>query len=181
MSTATVLILIAAVVLVAIAALIFYRKERSRKLRSHFGPEYERAYHQYGGTAKAEEILSARQKRMEKIHIHPLTDEERDRFSDSWHTVQSRFVDDPKGSIQEADRLLMDVMVARGYPMAEFDRRADDLSVDYPHVVSNYRKAHEIAVSEEHGEATTEDLRHAVVCYRKLFEELVEGQPAPRR
>jgi hypothetical protein len=181
MSTATALILIAAVVIVAIVALILYRKERSRKLRSHFGPEYERAFRQYGGAAKAEEALAARQKRMEKVKVHALTDDERDRFSELWHGVQSRFVDDPTGSIREADRLVTDVMVARGYPMADFDRRADDISVDYPHVVNNYRKAHEIAQSEENGDASTEDLRHAVVCYRKLFEELLEGHAAPRR
>lgn len=181
MTTTTVLILIAVIVVVAIAAFAIIRREHSRKLRAHFGPEYERAFRQYGGSAKAEEALAARQKRMEKVRIHPLSDAERDRFANLWYRVQSRFVDDPKGSIREADSLLMEVMVARGYPMSDFERRADDLSVDYPHVVSNYRVAHEIALSDQNGEASTEDLRNAVVCYRKLFEELLEGQPAARR
>ena len=183
MTTTTVLIvvLIVAVVVIAALAWILFRKQRTRKLRSHFGPEYDRAFRQYGESAKAEEALTARQKRMEKVNIHPLTDNERDRFAELWHSAQSRFVDDPAGSIREADRLVADVMTARGYPMAEFERRADDISVDYPYVVSNYRMAHDIALSDQNGKASTEDLRKAMVCYRKLFEELLEGHVAHRR
>ncbi len=180
MTTTSVVILIAAIVVVAIVAWILLRRERSRKLRSHFGPEYERAFRQYGESAKAEDALAARQKRMEKVQIRPLTEPERERFANLWNGVQSRFVDDPGGSIREADRLVMDVMMARGYPMADFARRADDISVDHPYVVSNYRVAHEIAVADQNGEATTEDLRKAVVSYRKLFEELLEAHVAPR-
>ena len=181
MSATTVVILVAVIVVVAIAAWIFYRKQRSQKLRSHFGPEYERAFREYGGAEKAEEALAARQKRMEKVHIHSLADPEREKFANLWTGVQSRFVDDPRGSIREADRLVTEVMVARGYPMSDFERRVDDISVDHPHVVSNYRVAHDIAVADQNGKASTEDLRHAVVCYRQLFEELLEGHVTPRR
>ena len=165
MTTATALILLAVVLLVAVAGWIFYRQQRSKKLRLHFGPEYERAAQLYGGPAKAENVLEARQKRMEKVHID----------------AQSHFVDDPAASIREADRVVTDVMIARGYPMTDFERRADDLSVDHPFVVSNYRAAHEIARNDQNGRATTEDLRRAIVFYRKLFEELVEAHTAPRR
>jgi hypothetical protein len=183
MTTTTVLaiVVIAAVLIIAAMAYALFRKQRTRKLRSHFGPEYEHAFRQYGESAKAEDALTARQKRMEKIHIHALSDQERDRFTDLWHGVQARFVDDPAESIREADRLVTDVMTARGYPMAEFERRAEDISVDYPLVVSNYRMAHEIALNHQAGKATTEDLRKAVVCYRKLCEELLEGHVAHRR
>ncbi len=181
MTTATILILIGVIVIVAIAAYLIFRRQRSRKLRSHFGPEYERAIQQYGESAKAEEALAARQKRMEKVNIRPLTEPERDRFAALWTGVQSRFVDDPAGAIREADHLVTDVMVARGYPMTDFARRADDLSVDHPYIVSNYRMAHEIALRDQSGEASTEDLRKAVVCYRKLFEELVDAHVAPGR
>jgi hypothetical protein len=181
MTTTTALILLAVVLLVAVAGWIFYRQQRSKKLRSHFGPEYDRASMLYGGSAKAEDVLEARQKRMEKVRIHPLSDHERDRFGSLWLDVQSHFVDDPAGSIREADRLVTDVMIARGYPMTDFERRADDVSVDHPFVVSNYRAAHEIALNDQHGRASTEDLRRAMVCYRKLFEELLEAHIAPRR
>jgi hypothetical protein len=179
MTTATALILIAVVVIiVAVVGWMLFKKQRSQKLRSHFGPEYDRAYQQLGGAAKAEDALAARQKRMEKVKIHPLSDTE---SANLWHGVQSRFVDDPAGSIREADGLVTDVMVARGYPMADFARRADDISVDYPHVVSNYRVAHEIAEGNQTAPASTEDLRNAVVCYRKLFDELLEGHAVPGR
>jgi len=176
-----VLIIIAAIIILAAVGWTMYRKQRSRELRTHFGPEYDRAFRQYGESAKAEEALAARQKRMEKVSIRPLTDTERDRFANLWNSVQSRFVDDPSGSIHQADQLVTDVMVARGYPMADFNRRAEDISVDHPHVVSNYRTAHEIALSGESGQASTEDLRKAVVCYRMLFDELLETHVAPRR
>lgn len=182
MTTATaVIIVIVAVLVVLTVGFALYRKERSRKLRAHFGPEYDRTLRQYGSETKAEEALASRQKRMEKIQIRPLTNHQRDQFADQWHGIQSRFVDDPSESIRDADRLVMDVMAARGYPMADFDRRAEDISVDHPHVVSNYRKAHEIALTHKNGEASTEDLREALVCYRRLFDELLEAQTAPRR
>jgi hypothetical protein len=113
---------------------------------------------------------------MDKIRIHQLAPEERDRFAAEWHNVQGRFVDDPPESIEEADRLVCDLMRARGYPMSDFDRRAADLSVDHPHVVRNYRAAHDIAMRREKGEASTEDLRKALVYYRDLFDELL-GTP----
>jgi hypothetical protein len=182
MSTlAVVIIVVVAVLIILAAAWAILRKERSRKLRTHFGPEYDRAFRQYGDSSKAEDALLARQRRMEKISIRPLTDPERDRFAALWNSVQSRFVDDPSGSIREADHLVNDVMLARGYPMSDFDRRAEDISVDHPYVVSNYRTAHEVALSDQGGQASTEDLRKAMVCYRKLFEELLEANVAPRR
>jgi hypothetical protein len=179
MTTATAVILIVVVLAVLIVGFALYRRERSRKLRAHFGPEYERTLHQYGSETKAEEALASRQRRMEKIQIRPLTEHQRDQFADQWHGIQSRFVDDPSESIREADRLVMDVMAARGYPMADFDRRAEDISVDHPHVVSNYRKAHDIAL--KNGQASTENLREGLVCYRRLFDELLEAPAAPRR
>jgi hypothetical protein len=176
------LILIGAIAVVAILAWYFLRQRRSRTLRSRFGPEYDHAIREYGGQSKAEEALVARQKRMEKIHVHPLSRDERERFADEWHDVQGRFVDDPPGSIQEADRLVCEVMRARGYPMSDFDRRAADLSVDHPQVVRTYRAAHGIAVRHGKGQASTEDLRQALVYYRELFEELlgVPSSAAPR-
>ena len=173
MDTTTAVILILAVVVVAILAWLLYRERRSRSLRTRFGPEYEHAIREFGGRSKAEDALLARQKRMEKIRIRPLPAEERDRFADRWHDVQSRFVDDPPGSIQEADQLVNQLMLARGYPMSDFEVRAEDLSVEYPHVVRNYRAAHAIALKRDKGEASTEDLRKALVYYRDLFDELL--------
>jgi hypothetical protein len=136
---------------------------------------------EFGDRPKAEEALAARQKRMEKIHIHSLSHEERDRFAEQWHRLQTQFVDDPPGSIEQADALVCDVMKARGYPMSEFEHRAEDLSVDHPQVVRKYRAAHQISMRNQQGQASTEDLRHGLVYYRELFDELLEAHVAGRR
>jgi ABC-type nickel/cobalt efflux system permease component RcnA len=181
MTTTTAVILIAVIIAAAFAAWYFLRRRRSEQLRTRFGPEYEHAVRQYGGQTQAEDALEARRQRIERFHIHPLTEPERERFDAAWHDVQARFVDDPPASIRDADRLVCDVMHARGYPMSEFEHRAEDISVDHPHVVNNYRTAHEIAQAQEAGQASTEDLRKALVCYRDLFDELLEAHAAGRR
>jgi len=118
---------------------------------------------------------------MEKVSIRSLSPPEHDRFADQWRGIQSHFVDDPAGSIRAADRLVYDVMQARGYPMGDFEHRAEDISVDHPHVVRNYRLAHEIALSEKEGKASTEDLRQGLVYYRDLFDELIEAHAVEGR
>ena len=180
MTTATALILIGILIVVAILAWYFLRERRTASLRAKFGPEYHRALNEFGSRDRAEDALVARQRRMAKIQVHPLSAGQRERFADQWHVVQTRFVDDPAASIHEADQLVCDVMRTRGYPMSEFEHRADDLSVDHPNVVRDYRAAHEIALRHEQGQATTEDLRKALVYYRSLFDELLESSAQPQ-
>lgn len=117
-------------------------------------------------------------KRVEKFPIRELAVDERERFVTEWRVVQSRFVDDPKGAVREADELVSRLMQARGYPMSDFEQRAADISVDHPRVVDNYRAAHMIALRHRKGEATTEDLRSAIIYYRSLFDELLQTKPA---
>jgi hypothetical protein len=62
----------------------------------------------------------------------------------------------------------------RGYPVEDFEQRADDVSVDHPEVAENYRAAHALAVANTQGLASTEDLRQAFVHYRSLFAELLD-------
>ena len=181
MTATAIVILVAAVVVIAIMALLLVQQRRSQNLRSRFGPEYDQAVHTYGSSSKAENALLSRQKRVEKIPIHSLSPAERDRYAEQWHEIQTRFVDDPSGSVSRADQLVNDVMRARGYPMTDFQRRAEDLSVDHPVVVRNYRSAHAIALRHQQGEATTEDLRQALVYYRDLFDELLETELTGRR
>jgi hypothetical protein len=126
-----------------------------------------------GSERKAEAQLADRQKRIATLEIRDLDPAERERFSGQWHALQSRFVDDPKSAVTEADALVSSLMQTRGYPVADFDQRAADISVDHPRVVANYRSAHEIALRLAKGEANTEDLRTATIHYRSLFEELV--------
>src|SRR5207253_294490 len=113
----------------------------------------------YGDKSKAEAELAARTKRVEKLSIRPLEAAERERFSKNWQAAQGRFVDEPARAVTEASALVKEVMMARGYPMGDFEQRAADISVDYPAVVSNYRAARDLAQKNEAGNATTEDLR----------------------
>ncbi len=169
------LIIIAVVGIIAILAIAWFvaRKRRTESLRRRFGPEYERTVREHG-SGRAETVLAEREKRVEKYSIRALAPDERERFITDWRMVQSRFVDDPKGAVHEADQLVIELMQTRGYPMSDFERRTADLSVDHPRVVDNYRAAHEIALRHRKGEATTEDLRNAMIYYRSLFDELLQ-------
>jgi hypothetical protein len=133
-----------------------------------------------GNRTKAERDLERREKRVERLHIRSLPPASRDRFAEAWREDQARFVDDPAGAVVEADRLVGDVMHERGYPVADFDQRVDDISVDHPHLVQNYRAAREIVLRHKRGQASTEDLRRALVHYRALFDELLEAQEERR-
>ena len=178
--TAAVLIVVGVVVVVVIAAAaLFARNRRTKGLRSRFGPEYDRAVEARGGRGKAEADLHKLEKRVQKLDIRPLQPAERDRFATSWREVQSNFVDDPASAVNRADTLLGDVMSTRGYPVGDFDQRAADVSVDHPLVVEHYRAAHDIAVRHRLGQATTEDLRQAMIHYRSLFDDLTADAVAP--
>src|ERR1035437_6387509 len=175
-STTQIAIAIAVVVIVVagIAIWLFIRKRRTEKLRTQFGgTEYTRAVKEGGSRRQAEAALDKRSERVEGLHIRPLGPGDRARFVESGRKVQARFVDGPGGAVTEADQLLGDVMSTRGYPVSNFEQRAADISVDYPLVLENYRAAHEIAVRQTRGQASTEELRQAMIHYRTLFEELV--------
>ncbi len=183
MSQNQILILVVVVAVIGIAAVAFVlvRKRRSENLRKRFGPEYDRVLKQEGDPRKAEGVLEFREKRREKFKIRPLSAADKSSFAVRWNEVQSRFVDDPRGSVTVADGLVTEVMQARGYPIGEFDQRAADISVDHPVVVENYRSAHEIALRHGAGKASTEDLRQAMVHYRVLFQELLEERQPLRK
>ena len=169
-------IVVAVVVLVAIVgavAAIGARRRRTKHLRDRFGSEYDRALEQHGGRKQAEAELAGREERREGLDIRQLQPEQRERFAEQWLPVQGRFVDGPREAVRESDRLVKEVMRERGYPVDNFEQRADDVSVDHPHVVENFRSAAHIAERNERGEASTEDLRQATVHYRALFEELL--------
>ena len=171
------IIAIAAVVValfVVVATIIILNRRRTERLRKQFGPEYDRTVAELGGKrGKAEDRLAERSERVQKLAIRPLSSTERARYVDEWGRVQAHFVDAPAGAVTEADQLLGDVMAACGYPVGEFEQRAADISVDHPVVAQNYRAAHEIALRQASGRATTEDLRRAMIHYRALFEDLV--------
>ncbi len=179
--TGVILIGVAFALVAAVAAWFYSRQRRSRLLRERFGPEYDRVVRREGNIRRGEGVLEFREKKREELEIHPLSAAARNEFADRWNAIQSQFVDDPGGSVAEADRLVSEVMEARGYPMINFEERAEIISVDHPLVVENYRAAHSIASSRTHGQTTTEGLRKAMVHYRSLFEELLHDVTMERK
>jgi hypothetical protein len=167
------IVLIAALVLGGVAYAIWSRQQRSSRLRKEFGTEYDHAVNEYGSKGKAEDELLSRQERVQRLHIQPLSTQESEFYLEQWRSVQSHFVDDPKGSLKEADDLVGQVMEKRGYPVADFDQRASDVSVEHPAVVTNYRAAHEISRASEADRASTEEMRRAMQYYRSLFDDLL--------
>jgi hypothetical protein len=174
MTTTAWVILIVAIAALGVAAWMYLRTQQTKRLRSRFGPEYDRAVDELGNARKAEDELARREKRVQKFQIRALNRDECDRFAEAWRIEQERFVDDPRSAVARADDLVREAMRARGYPMSEFEQSAADLSVEHPRVVENYRAAHDIAVKDARGQADTEDLRRAMKHYRSLFEDLLD-------
>jgi hypothetical protein len=165
------------IVVGVITAFIMDRDRKRRDIREGFGPEYHRELARSGGDrSQAQRELEERRKRVSTFNLQPLSGEDAQRFSDEWRRTQERFVDNPNESTGAADDLVQEVMAARGYPVEDFDQRAADISVDHPEVVQNYRRAHQISLANERGEASTEDLRQAFVYYRALFNDLLETE-----
>ena len=173
------IIIVIAGALVAVAAIVaafwmFLRKQQTGRLQSRFGPEYDRLAAIEGDRGRTEKTLQEREKRVKKLNLVPLSPEDRDRFAGAWQLEQAGFVDDPQAAVANADKLVTEVMKARGYPMGDFEQQAADISVDHPQVITNYRIAHDIALRDSDGSTSTEELRTAFVHYRMLFEDLLE-------
>jgi hypothetical protein len=180
MNTSGLLVLAALVVVVVVLAFVWvaFQRRRTDELRERYGPEYEHAVEEAGSKRRAEAQLEARRKRVDALQIQPLTLEQYERFATAWRSTQARFVDEPHAAIAEANRLVKEVMQARGYPVGDFDQRVADLSVHHSYVVTHYRAAGQIAEAND-TEVSTEELRQAMVHYRALFDDLLEVAPEP--
>jgi hypothetical protein len=171
-----IVIIVAAVIVVVGIAATLTRRKRTESLRERFGPEYDRAIEDRDGRRGAEADLRDRQKRRAELEISPLAEPTRMRFAQEWAVVQQNFVDEPVGAVVSAEGLVHAVMAQRGYPMDDFAAQSDLISVDHPAVVQNYRAAHDVYQRAQTSSATTEDLREAMVRYRSLFDELLQGE-----
>jgi hypothetical protein len=175
-----ILIIVAAVVLLIVAGILIFRQRTSKHLKQQFGSEYDRAVAQHGDARRAEAVLINREKRVEKFALKPLTPTDRQRYAEDWAAIQRRFVDDPSNAVNQADSLVNTVMFARGYPLDAAEERDADISVNYPSLVENYRSARIVMKNHSLSQASTEDLRLAMVNFRSLFDELLES-PTPQR
>ena len=177
MSTPTIIaIVVIAIIVAAIAVFVTIKAKRSQRLRARFGPEYQRALAESGSKTQAEAKLEKLDRRVDRFDLKPLTPVVRANFVAAWQKIQARFVDDPKIAVAEADKLIQEIMAARGYPISDFDQRAADISANHPLIVEHYRAGHDIAREHSKGRASTEDLRQAMIHYRTLFSELA-GEP----
>jgi hypothetical protein len=167
-------VIIVVAALIVIAAVLITRQRKSKHLKQQFGPEYDRAVEQQGNARHAEVILLEREKRVEKFSLRPLPPSDRARYAEDWAAVQRRFVDDPSNAVNQADTLVNTVLAARGYPVGEAEQQAADISVNYPSLVENYRAARVVMLRHSQRQASTEDLRLAMVNFRSLFDELLE-------
>jgi hypothetical protein len=178
----TVIVLIVVIVVLALgliaAGVMLFQRRRTERLQEHYGPEYERSLSQTGNRRAAEAQLSEREKRHRELDIRDLRSDERERFAASWADIQREFVDDPKRAVHDADMLVLDIMRTRGYPVGDdggdFERRAEDISVEHPDVVQHYREAHAVRDATERGDVDTENQRAAVTSYRSLVTALLE-------
>lgn len=174
-----VVIAVAVVIVVALAVIFVLSmssRKRTERLKSHFGPEYDRAVGESGDQSAAEKELIARERKRQKLDVVALAPESQAKYAEYWRTVQAAFVDDPAGAVGDADHLVTAVMRERGYPIDDFDQRAADISVDHPNVVEHYRAAHVIHLAQEKADVGTEAQREAFVHYRALFEKLLETE-----
>jgi hypothetical protein len=176
--TVIALAVIVALIVGALIGAMVGRRQKTKRLQDRFGPEYDRTVNELGDKRQAEQELETRLDHVKKLEIRPLSAEEIDRFTSNWQATQAEFVDEPLSAVQKADRLLHDVMQARGYPVEDFEQGVADISVDYPDMVVDYRGLHQIAVKGADEEVSTEEMRTAMVHARALFENLVKGEGA---
>jgi len=179
MNLNTLIVILTAVLMLIVGgvlAFVFYYRQRTRRLKDDFGPEYDRTVEKLGDRNDAETALEERQERLASFQIRELEAEEKKQFLKKWKSVQAGFVKQPGGEVQEADRLVTEVMLARGYPMVQFAKRAEHLSVNHPELVSKYRQAHSVAEKDHQSETSIEKLRQAMINYQLIFEELVDVQ-----
>nr|BFE66386.1 hypothetical protein GCM10020063_109120 [Dactylosporangium thailandense] len=174
-------VLVTIIVLVVIAALGYgiWFVTRRRALQNRFGPEYDRAVAEGDSRLAAERELRERERRHAELEIKELSPESRARYAGKWEEIQARFLDDPSGAVRDADALVTELVAERGYPTGDYEQHLAHLSVEHARTIGHYRDAHEISQLSQRGEATTEQLRQAVVHYRTLFSELLGTDVTP--
>jgi len=177
MSTGQVIVLVIVLLVIIVAALFAVRAARRKKLQKTFGPEYDRVVADTGSRTDAEKELLERQKRHAELELRELSPESKARYSAAWEEAQIQFVDNPEQAVATADDLVTDLIAERGYPTGDYDDQLANLSVDHARTLGHYRDAHEISRRSRNGEASTEDLRQALVHYRALFADLLGENP----
>ncbi len=180
MSSGVVILIVVVVVVVVVALAVGgWLITRRRALQKRFGPEYDRVAAEQPSRAAAEQELRGRERKHAELELRPLAPDARARYAAEWDEIQVRFVDSPSDVVRECDELVTRLITDIGYPTDGDDERLALLSVEYADALGRYRDAHEISLRSARGEASTEQLRQALVHYRTLFAELLGEQPVP--
>ena len=177
MSPTQVIVIVLVVLVIAAVAVAARSYARRRSLRSRFGPEYDRTVAEQDSRTAAERELRERERRHADLTLTPLAPESRAWYTAAWEELQVRFVDSPAETVGDADELVTRLIAERGYPTGEFSDQIAHLSVEHARTLGHYRDAHEIHLRNSRGEASTEELRQAVVHYRALFADLLGEEP----
>ncbi|HEY3007655.1 MAG TPA: hypothetical protein VGJ63_06250 [Micromonosporaceae bacterium] len=186
MSSGAIVITIIVVVLLALLALGLWYTLRRRELRKRFGPEYDRVVAEKDNRRDAERELRDRERQHRELELRPLSEESHARYAAGWADIQAKFVDDPTAAVDDADKLVGQLVAERGYPTDDYEEQLAHLSVEHARTLGHYRDAHDINLRNQRGEASTEQLRQALVHYRALFGDLLgdeqvgrpDGQPS---
>ena len=167
----------AALLVVLVAAFVRIRRRRTH-LQERFGPEYHRTVSGRGRSV-AEKRLSEVEQRREELDIRPLPAAARERYLDEWRQAEARFVHDPRDAVRTAERLVTRVLHDRGYELDgeddDFDRRVELVAVDHPDIAERFRHGHAMLGRVDGAEAT-EHLRKAMIDFRAVLDELLEGE-----
>jgi hypothetical protein len=177
MSTVQIVVIVVLVVVVVLLGAAAWMAVRRRSLRNRFGPEYDRVVAEQDSRLAAERELRARERRHAELDLRPLSEESRSGYATAWEEIQAKFVDAPNDAVGEADRLVTQLIAERGYPTENYEEQLAQLSVEHARTLEHYRDAHEINMQNERGEASTEQLRVALVHYRALFSDLLGEHP----
>jgi FtsZ-interacting cell division protein ZipA len=180
MSATQIVITVIAILALVLVAVVAWMAMRRRSLQQRFGPEYDRAVTEQESRSAAERELRDRERRHAELELKPLSEESRGRYSQSWEEIQARFVDQPNEAVGAADELVTKLIAERGYPTGDYDQQVAHLSVEHARTLEHYRDAHDINLRNERGEASTEQLRQALVHYRALFSDLLDRPDGSR-
>jgi hypothetical protein len=180
MSSTTQLVVMAIVLITLVACAVgAWTVLRRRSLRQNFGSEYDRVIAESDTRLAGEQVLRERQRRHSSLELRELSPQARAQYASRWRQLQVQFIDSPQDAVNEADDLVTQLIEELGYPTADYAQRVAQLSVEHASTLKSYREAHEISMSNRRGEATTEQLRLALVHFRALVAELLGEEPAP--
>ena len=176
--TTIIIVLVALIVLALVGVFISRRRsarqqQRQERAREEYGAEYERITQELGSERKAEQELRERRERLED-EVQPLSEESRRRYEEQWRRVEQTFVDDPTASLDDADRVVGEILAERNFPTDSRQEASKGIGVMYPGVVEDFREAqrvHKNAVRSEEG-ASLEGMRQATQKYRAVYERL---------